>query len=210
MIRHHPSDNILAAATNLLPEPHRHVLAVHLSMCATCRARQRHMQEVGGALLDTLPPTPLSHDLLARTLARLDDPVAPPERPTPNPPLTLSGLVSAGRWRWRGPGVAIMALTKRDDTMTRLDLIRVAPGVGLLEHGHSGCETTIVLQGAFDDGLARYDVGDFVEVDPDTSPDIDHCPRTLGAKDCICLIATTGRLNARGWFGRLIRPLIGM
>jgi putative transcriptional regulator len=206
MIRHHPSDAILIAmVSGRLPEAHRRVLATHLSMCPTCVARRRQMQEVGGALLDTIPPTPLADDALALTLRRLDDADYTPEIAALDGLVTLS-TVTSGRWRWSGPGVGMMSLLKRDATASRLDLIRVGPGVGLLRHGHTGFETTIVLQGAYDDGQDCYGVGDFAEVDTN----VDHCPRALGSEDCICLIATTGQMRPRGWLGRVIRPLIGM
>jgi putative transcriptional regulator len=100
----------------------------------------------------------------------------------------------------------MMPLMARDETDTRLDLIRVAPGTGLLEHGHRGFESTIVLQGAFDDGIARYEVGDFGEADGE----IDHRPAAVPGPDCICLIATTSRLKPHSVIGRLVGPLLGM
>jgi putative transcriptional regulator len=205
MIRLHPSDDILIAAAGSLPEPHRRVLAAHLSLCRTCRERHRDLHEVGGGLLDTIVPSLLADDALARVLAKVNDATLRQEPAAPDTRVTLASIAS-GRWRWTGPGVAMMSLLRRDETDSRLDLIRVAPGVGLLEHGHTGIETTVVLQGTFDDGHMSYSVGDFSEVDAD----FDHRPRALGEQDCICLIATTGHLSARGWLGRLVRPLIGM
>ena len=100
----------------------------------------------------------------------------------------------------------MMPLMQRDESGTRLDLIRVAPGTGLLEHGHGGFETTIVLQGAYDDGVCRFETGDFGEADQE----LDHRPAALPGPDCICLIATTAHLKPHGLLGRLVRPLIGM
>jgi putative transcriptional regulator len=99
-----------------------------------------------------------------------------------------------------------MPLMARDETDTRLDLIRVAPGTGLLEHGHDGLESTIVLQGAFDDRIARYEVGDFAEAEGG----VDHRPTARPGPDCICLIATTAHLQAHSFVGRLVRPWLGM
>ena len=63
----------------------------------------------------------------------------------------------------------------------------------------------MVLQGAFDDDIEHYHVGDFAEADGQ----LNHCPRALPGPDCICLIATSGRLAARGLLGKLVRPLLG-
>jgi len=100
----------------------------------------------------------------------------------------------------------MMPLMARDASDTRLDLIRVAPGTGLLEHGHGGFESTIVLQGAFDDGIARYETGDFGEAEGG----VDHRPAALPGPDCICLIATTSRLKPHSVIGRLVGPLLSM
>jgi putative transcriptional regulator len=73
-------------------------------------------------------------------------------------------------------------------------------------HGHTDSETTIVMQGNFNDGPTSYGVGDFAAVDTN----VGHRPRAFGDQDRICLVATTGRLRALGWLGRVIRPLVGM
>lgn len=206
MIRHHPSDTtLLRAAAGFLPEPHRRVLAVHLSVCPTCGTRLHALRTVGGVLLDTLTPATLADNALERTLARLGE-AAPSAQPAPPPaPVTLEALAT-GRWRWSGRGIARMSLISPDETGSRLDLIRVAPGVPLPEHGHTDFETTVVLKGAFEDRDISYVVGDFAEADAGT----DHAPRALKDEDCICLIATTGCLHARNWLFRLMQPLIGM
>jgi putative transcriptional regulator len=174
------------------------------------------MQDIGGALLDTTAPTPMADDALARTMARLDAAPDSPDLVAPEPaaPDTLMTLLAtaSGQWRRYGRGVAMVSLQRRDKApgrdkgLSRLDLARVAPGVSLFKHGHTGFETTIVLQGAFQDGRDDYGVGDFIEVDAG----VDHCPRALGTEDCICAIATTWHLKMRGWLGQLVRPLIGM
>jgi putative transcriptional regulator len=204
MIRHHPSDATLVAwAAGTLPDPHARVVAAHTALCSDCARTLGESEALGGALLETLPPEALASDALARTLARLD---RPSRRVEPaSVPVTLAGL-ARGRWRWSGPGIAMMPLIRRDRSDSRLDLIRVAPGTALLEHGHGGFETTCVLQGAFDDGVGQFHTGDFAEVETG----FDHCPRALPGDDCICLIATTGHLRAHGWLGRLVGSLLGM
>jgi putative transcriptional regulator len=203
MIQHHPSEaTLLSYMAGTLPEPHARTVAVHAALCPDCAAALDELAEIGGALIDALEPTALAPDALARTLARLDAPARPEPAPVPT---TLEGLATK-RWWWTGPGIAIMPLLARDTTGTRLDLIRVAPGTGLLRHGHGGFETTCVMRGAFDDGLARYEVGDFAESDEGLL----HRPMAQPGDDCICLMATTGRLRPTGPIGRILRPLLGM
>ncbi len=204
MSRHHPSETtLLAYAAGSLPAPHVRVVAVHLASCPACAADVRALEAAGGALIGALPPAGLGTDALARLLDRLGEPA--PRAVWTKAPVTLESLAT-GRWRWSGPGIAMMPLLKRDSSNTRLDLIRVSPGIGLLEHGHTGFETTVVLQGAFDDGLERYETGDFGEADAAT----DHCPTALPGPDCICLIATSAHLRPHSLIGQLVRPLLGM
>lgn len=203
MIRHHPSEATLVAyAAGSLPEPHNRTVAAHLAFCPACAAALDDLAEIGGALIEEIEPSMLAPEALARTLARLDT----PPRPEPQPPAVTLDRLAVKRWRWTGPGIAMMPLIARDRTGTRLDLIRVAPGTGLLQHGHSDFETTCILRGAYDDGLSRYAAGDFAESDAGEL----HRPKAEPGEDCVCLIATTGQLRPTGLLGRLIRPLLGM
>ena len=106
----------------------------------------------------------------------------------------------------RPAGGQRVPLAARDASGTRLDLIRVSPGMALPEHGHSGREVTLVLQGAFTDAVHDYHVGDLAEGDIEMA----HRPLALDGEDCICLIATTGRLRARSVFARLLQPVFGV
>ena len=204
MIRHHPAEaSLIACAAGTMPMAHARVIEVHAARCPVCAAGLRAAEAAGGALLDALPPSPMAPDALARALARLD--TAAPEPAPAAPAFDLAALAS-GRWRRVAPGIAIMNLLPRDDTDSRLDLIRVAPGRALLTHGHTGPETTCVLSGAFADGTGTFAAGDCVEADAA----LDHTPRALAGEDCVCLIATTHHLRPHGWLGRLVRPLLGM
>jgi putative transcriptional regulator len=204
MIRHHPSDaTLIAYAAGSLPVLHAQVMAVHLSACPHCRSELRRLEAIGGALLEELPPASLRPDALSRTLGRLDEAPLGPESAAV--PVTLAAL-AVGRWWWLGPGIRLMPLHRRDATGTRLDLIRVAPGMALPGHGHTGLETACILQGAYSDATGDYAVYDFAEGDGA----LDHTPIASPGVDCICLIATTGRLRGHTWLARLVQPLIGV
>ncbi len=100
-----------------------------------------------------------------------------------------------------------MPLIRRDKDDARLDLIRVSPGVALPGHGHTGAEMTCVLQGAFGDETGEYHPGDVAEGDED----LDHQPTALDTgRECVCLIATTGRLRGHTWLSRLVQPVFGI
>ncbi len=217
MIRHHPSEaTLISQAAGHLPALHARVLAVHLSACAHCRGELHRLEEIGGALLATLEPAPLQPDALARTLARLDGQVCPPldstvapaalSPATPAPAPVAWQALAVGRWWWLGPGIRLMPLNRRDASDTRLDLIRVAPGIAMPAHGHSGPETSCILQGAYADETGEYSAYDIAEGDAA----FDHTPVASPGVECICLIATTGRLRGHTWLTRLVQPLLGV
>ena len=204
MIRHHPSDaTLIAQAAGQLPALHAAVLAVHLSACPHCRGELRRLEDIGGVLLAELPPVPLQPDALARTLARLDEKVD--ATPPAVAPITLAAL-AVGRWWWLGPGVRLMPLSRRDASGTRLDLLRVAPGRALPGHGHTGPEMACILQGAYADETGEYSAYDIAE----GNAGLDHTPIASPGADCICLVATTGRLRGHTWLARLVQPLMGI
>ena len=107
------------------------------------------------------------------------------------------------RW-WLGRG--IRPLARRGASGTRLDLLRVAPGTALPAHGHSGPKRTCILQGGYADVTRNHAAGDVAEGDAT----LEHTPVGSPGPDCICLIATTGRLRAHTWLARLVQPLIGV
>lgn len=202
MIRHHPSEiTLLEQAAGRLPPLHARVLRVHLAACPVCRAHLRQFEEIGGALLEGLPPQAMRDGALTRILARLDDEA---DEPTPEPAGTTVAALATGRWWWIAPGIRIMPLARRDHTGTRLDLLRVAPGVGLPVHTHSGHETTCIIQGSYDDETGHYAVHDFAEGDANRR----HQPVAGAGEECICIIAATGRLHPGSWLARAFMRLI--
>jgi putative transcriptional regulator len=102
------------------------------------------------------------------------------------------------RLRWLAPGLrhAVLLRGPADGT---LRLLRVRPGTALPRHAHRGMELTLVLEGAFADETGRHGPGDLIEVDEATT----HRPVAGGLTDCVCLIATEGRLRFAGLLGAL-------
>ena len=102
------------------------------------------------------------------------------------------------RLRWLAPGLrhAVLLRGPADGT---LRLLRVRPGTALPHHAHRGTELTLVLEAAFADETGRHGSGDLVEVEGEES----HRPVAEGPADCVCLVATEGRLRFGGLLGAL-------
>jgi putative transcriptional regulator len=211
----HPTDELLLAYAAGTLDPGEHIaMATHLLPCRQCRAFVDAMEGAGGSLLGDLAPTAMSEGALSRIEALLDAPM-----PEPAPPVAanarlgavdgLPGYVRrlpAAAWRWVAPGLHIQRLTPPADSPTRVFLLKAKPGMRLLPHGHNGVELTCVLSGSFSHDGERFAPGDFDCGDAGIEHDI-----AIGAEgECICLVAMRGKLQLRGFAGRLIQPLIAI
>ena len=226
--QHHPSEaTLLAHASGGLGAAHRLVVATHTMHCADCHSKIRTAERVGGLLLDGLVPTALQPDALQLCLAQTEVAEAPsrgrrPARPTVAEsrrlpprvggvilPQVLWGL-RPGSLRWLAPGIRHATLL-RDERGT-LHFIRVHPNVALPQHTHRGLELTCVLEGAFHDGSGQYLVGDVGEVGDEEAEqhgiDQDHLVVADPPGDCVCIMATSGRLRFTGWMARLLQPIM--
>jgi putative transcriptional regulator len=214
MIQHHPSDMLLAAfATGTLDLGQHVAMATHLAACAHCRSFVRAIEEVGGALLERMPPAEMPHDAVSRIESRLDGSNA--QRSVAEPAARgevgeVPGLPVFVRkyrfesWRWIAPKVHVRPIKLPEASDTRVFLLKSGPGTKMLPHTHSGLEMTCVLMGAF-----RHDGGYFGPGDFDFGDEsVEHEPVVEAAGDCICLVAMQGRLQLRGFAGRLIQPFV--
>lgn len=206
-VRHHASDALLMGyAAGTLPEAFNLVIATHVSLSDDARARLGAMEAVGGAVLEGCDAG-MADGSLERALERAGTtPQANgrvPLRADGIFPAPLADFVGHGldgvKWTSVGMGVK-QAILRNDGASVRL--LRIPAGRAMPDHGHRGMELTLVLQGAFLDGNARYGRGDLDIADQD----MDHTPVAEAGEDCICLAATDAPLRFRGWLPRLVQP----
>ncbi|WP_029010325.1 ChrR family anti-sigma-E factor [Azospirillum halopraeferens] len=216
---HHPGDALLMDyASGSLGEGPALVVASHAALCPGCRCAVAEMEAVGGALLESIEPDPLSPGCLDRLLARLDEdgpeppppvrrPPAPQRRAAADGPLLpeplrsyIGGCPDALRWRPMLPGIRVAEIPL---TVGSARLIRIAGGTGVPQHSHDGVELAMVLQGGFSDAFGHYLRGD-VAVGDDT---IDHRP-LADPEGCLCLSVTMGTLRLTGPVGRFLNPFL--
>jgi putative transcriptional regulator len=207
---HHPAEEfLLQYASGEATEPFALVVASHLSRCAECRAAVAQAEAIGGALLDALPvdsadPSALEQDvtaILARAERRREFPQAGAETPVRDYPRDFDTIA----WRSLGPGIQHCVVAKdRYGAVARL--LRIAPGRGVFQHTHGGNEMTLVLQGSYRAGNARYVLGD-VECADET---VLHQPIADEGVPCICLAVTDAPLKFQNLLGRIMQPFIGI
>ena len=177
-IVHHPdSATLVSYAAGSLDEGFATLVAAHIASCRACRAALREIEDVGGALLETVQASPMSPASLDRTLGLLNDhggaPVAPskpqPSDVRPNVPAPLTRLLKGGlddiAWKKVAPGVAKHVLPVSKTARSTLTLLRIAPGTKIPDHGHGGMELTLVLKGSYRDVFGRFGPGDIADLD---------------------------------------------
>ena len=208
-IKHHISDNLLMAySAGQLPEAFNLVVATHLSMCDDCRVALGAFDSVGGALVEGGDEAAISDAALDATLAMIaaQKPVADKAAPKigifPAPLAEyVGGDLDAVKWRSLGMGVRQAILPTAKGASVRL--LHIPAGQAMPDHGHRGMELTLVLQGAFSDGVGRYNRGD---VDAETEA-TQHTPVAEAGLPCICLSATDAPLRFTGFIPRILQPL---
>jgi putative transcriptional regulator len=214
-VEHHPDiTTLMAFSAGTLDAPYATVVATHLAMSDGGRETLRHMNSIGGALLQSEPEAALSSGALDRLFGALGNDVIEAEpqvvKSDSDVPLPLQRYLPKGlegvRWKWTGPGVATADLDWGADGKSRLMLLRVAGGRPVPEHGHGGQELTLILQGAYRDRFGVFARGDIADHDED----VEHQPIAEPGEDCICLVAVDAKLTFRGRLMRALQPLFGI
>lgn len=212
-IKHHLTDPLLMAyAAGNLPEAFGLVVATHVSMCDECRARLGTFEAVGGAVLDHSESCEMDEGSFAATMKRIagmpeeDRITAPAADETTLFPKPLrdyvGGDIEAVEWKPVGGRVRQAILPTSKEASVRL--LYIPAGVAVPDHGHSGTELTLVLQGAFKDEADYFGPGD-VEV---AGEELEHTPVAAPGADCICLAATDAPLKFSGLIPRLAQPFL--
>ncbi len=216
-VNHHPDiTTLMAFSAGTLDEPYAAGIATHLAMSEGGRESLRHINTIGGALLNAEPTAEMAKGSLDRLMDALGDDdridVTPhDERQSDDAvPLPLQRYLPKGldgvRWKWTGPGVATADLAWGSDGRSRLMLLRVGAGRPVPEHGHGGQELTLILSGAYRDRFGVFAKGDIADHDED----VEHQPIAEPGDDCICLVADDAKLTFRGRLMRALQPLFGL
>lgn len=216
-VQHHlDSATLLRYASGDFDEAFSVIVASHLAVCAECRQAARMAEEVGGRLLETGETAELSAGAIDRLLARLDENAEPIRRPEPASaeasdvpaPLRrfLGDRLQGIDWKTVAPGIRKHDIALGPGAEGSLYMLHIAPGKAVPEHGHGGAEMTLILSGAYRDALGRFGPGDIADLDED----VEHQPRVEPGEPCICLVATEAPTRFKGFFSRLLQPLVGI
>lgn len=191
------------------------LMASFVTLSPAAREQLTTLEKINGLLLDEAEQVEMADDALDAVLGRLDtaidDDMAEPAQASelnvdiPAPlRAVLDKPIEEVKWRFAYPGVR-QAKLPIGDSGESVKLLKIKPGKASPRHTHSGIEATLVLRGAFRDGIRLYERGELALADQH----IQHRPRAEGDEDCICLAVTDGALRFTDTLGRLARDLIG-
>jgi putative transcriptional regulator len=191
------------------------VVACHLTLCSACSSELAQLERAAGAQLAAAPATAVSSDLLARTLARLDEPPAPAldreprtridEAELPRPLLRWLDRLPAApgrtapRWKRLVPGIDEIRLPVQTPGAT-VRLLRLMPKATVPLHGHEGDELIAVFSGGIEDA------GEVYERDVELRGAADEHVQTIRpGPPCVAVVVNHGALLPRTWAGRLFK-----
>lgn len=208
MITHHPDDeSLLAFASGQLDSGRGLLLAVHMDACARCHQRVQALLSVGGEVLEQAQPAALPDDALGRALQRIEGIVPDGAKPAAaGRGLSRLDACEVSPWHWVAPGMRYRSVRVPDSTTGKMFVLGIAPGRSLPKHSHRDIEWTQVISGAFDDGRARFEAGDFDATDGS----VRHQPVVTQESECICLAHLSAPLVFDGWIARAFGRWIGM
>lgn len=194
---------LMQYAAGALPPYESMLMAAWLAVSAAAQQKMRAFEAEGGRMIDDVEPVAVRTDCLSAVMARID--VAPAAATQPRHataagiPSCLAQLVAQHCpqqkmvWRQMGDGAAIIDITlcRSEPRHRQLRLVKMAPRQSTPTHRHGGVELTLVLDGSFRDGAARYAAGDLVIISDTAAP---HGPQ---AEDdgCTCLMLTDAPLR---------------
>ena len=213
-IKHHPDvATLLSCSAGSQPEAFAAVMAAHISMCPQCAGALGKMDEIGCTLFEDLEPAHVKRQapVVASRANEATDETAPGtsrsqgDIPAPLVPILGSSLADV-KWQHIGPGVWQYRIPMSKGARGDLRLLKIAPGVSMPDHGHSGTELTLLLAGSYRDRLGHFRKGDVADVDQD----VEHQPIADPSEGCICLVATEGKARFKSVLARLVQPFIGM
>ena len=204
---------LLSYAAGALNPGRSLMVSSHLAYHDDLQEAVADAEALGGALLEGLDGSPVSDDALNQLLSKLDD-SAVPEIPAvgtsggvfPEPLVEfVDSDIDKLNWRFMGPGMSNARLWS-GSRGERLWLLRAKGGIAIPEHGHSGDEWTLVLNGSYQTKLGQFHRGD-IEVADDQ---LDHQPMIDPGEECVCLVYTQGPLQFKSLASRLAQPFIGL
>lgn len=210
MIKHHPSDQLLAQySSGELAFSLSIALSAHIEMCPQCQQKERqivaaqadkawHKEQVEevnfGDMLQGILATPV---ITKQRTEKTDNTVSVGGRTITLP----NAFRSFDQLKWSGFGTINRARVINDEENVRASLLHIKEGGEIPQHQHNGYELTLLLDGSFSDEHGSYQKGDFILL----SGDVKHSPKT--EQGCLCYTVQDAPLHFMSGMSKVLNPL---
>ena len=204
---------LLSYAAGALDPARSVMVSTHLAYHDDLQESVANIEAIGGTLLESIDQSSVSEDALDSILSKLDQSSVPEIKPVasnssrfPQPLMEfLDCDINKLDWRFMGPGMSNARLWEGPN-QEKLSLLRARGGIMVPEHGHSGEEWTLVLNGSYVASQNQFARGDIELADDD----VEHQPIIDQGEECICLVFTSGALQFKSLAARAAQPFIGL
>ena len=204
---------MLSYAAGALDPARSLLVGSHIGYHDDLQEAVRDAESIGGSLLESMQSAPVSNNVLDKLMSRIDaaqeskiEPVAPVGNQYPQPLMDFIDCdMDSLKWRSMGPGMSNARLWDGPND-ERLWLLKARGGISVPEHGHSGDEWTLILQGSYQTATGQFGVGDIDVADAETV----HQPVIDTGEECICLVMTEGPIKFKSLIARMAQPFIGL
>jgi putative transcriptional regulator len=194
------------------------VVAAHVELCESCSAKAEELQALAvSSWVDpgnVLQPDQSSAADYSSTVARIVTYPQIKSEPIEDLvevdidvlnhsiklPKVLTKAASQGlKWKKVSGGISEAQLFLDNETLC--EFIYMAPGCQVPVHTHQGSESTLVLDGSFEDELGEYKTSDFIIRDAQHN----HQPRST--EGCLCFAVLDSPLKFTKGLARLMNPV---
>jgi putative transcriptional regulator len=221
MIKHHPSNNLLAKYCSGSLEASLSVaVSIHVDMCPVCQAKVAHFeaQNAQDAFdindsqdTNTVPNVPekiLCGDSSLLNFITADDTIDEVyDVETVNIEINNNNyelpraLTRIPHGKFTLMGKLARSRVAIDDGPLRSSLLHIGAGGEIPEHTHTGFEVTLLLDGEFSDEAGDYVAGDFIWQDQHH----EHTPVTKNG--CLCFTVVSSALHFNKGMSKLLNPI---
>lgn len=176
---------MLDYASGALPAPLMLAGEIHVALSENGRSASQVWDVVGGALMEEGVPASSERAAIGTRKSL--------------PSLSAHEVIDrpTDQLNWRR---SLLKTEFASVPMKHCRYLRIPPGISMPRHGHRHFEATVVLEGAFEDELGVYEVGDISLAEPG----LRHTPKVVGDQPCVCFVAKEPRR-----FGGVFDSLVG-
>lgn len=194
------------------------VVSAHMELCKSCRAKANELEALAASSwVDPNSAPQPSHASESDYTSMVADIIKSPQMKSEPSfdlvevdidvlnssiklPKVLAKAASQGlKWKKVAGGISEAQLFI--DNETQCEFIYMEPGCQVPVHTHKGSESTLVLDGSFEDDLGEYKASDFIVRDSKHS----HQPRSK--EGCLCFAVLDSPLQFTQGLARLMNPI---